>query len=130
MSDKKETKIITEFKKYQQKSIDDELFEMSNFKGSRFGLDDNIVIFIGLTVNTPHNARIKVSNIPSKISDCSDCFIITVPDLEIKGEVKKHITSKKMDSIKAFIKINELVIMDFCNGVIDVSEFLDNIEKI
>jgi predicted restriction endonuclease len=69
--------IIKEFVEYDD--IDNELLEMANFTEKTTGIDD-VVIWLG-----PGN-RIKVSNKPNSF-DTYDTFTITIPDLEIIGDV-------------------------------------------
>ena len=107
-----------------------QLYELSNFNGSSLGLDDDIMIFIGPTINVSHGARIKVSN-NSKMNRCNDCFVITVPDMKIVGEINtKHINNKKLKKIKEFIELNETNIIDFCNAEKDVVGFITDLIKI
>ena len=119
--------------KYDQSLTDDELFEMSNYWGSDLGLDENIVIWIGSVLSSQHQYgnRIKVSNIPGKGPGSSkDCFTITIPKLEVIGYVnKKHITSKKLNTIFGFIKLNMDLIIAYCQEEISGMEFSKNVEK-
>jgi len=120
---------INEF--HNPSMTDEELLEMSNFWGDGLGLDENIVLWIGSSLSSKHGNRIKVSNIPSKDMGTSrDCFSITVPDLNIIGDINtKHITTKKLKTIFGFIKLNEQTIIDFCEEKIDGIEFGKRLKK-
>jgi len=59
-----------------------------------------------------------------------DSFIITIPNLEIIGNVnKEHITTKKLKSIFEFIKINEDLLLKLCKGVIYIVDFTKRFVK-
>ena len=110
---------------------EDELLEMTNAWGTSTGLDD-VVIWVGSAVLSNHGNRIKVSNMPSKnVGRSIGCFTITVPDLEVIGNINtKHITSKKLDKIFDFIKLNQDVIIAICQDEIDGVEFGRRIKKL
>ena len=85
---------------------EDELFEMANVTEETTGIKD-VVIWIGPNPKS-HGKRVKVSNIPGKISS-SDCFTITLPNFEIIGNInKKFIDSIKLKEVKEFIS-NKLI---------------------
>ena len=68
-----------------------------------------------------------MSNIPNSF-DGSDCFTITIPEHEIKGEPK--IKLKKLKEIINFIKINEELIISYSNYKLSTKVFLDSLKKI
>lgn len=107
---------------------EDELFEMANVTEETTGIKD-VVIWIGPNPNS-HGKRVKVSNIPGKISS-SDCFTLTIPKFEIIGEVNsKFIDTPKMDKIKSFIKNNLKLIEDYSEYKISTKELLDNLKPV
>ena len=110
---------------------DEELLEMSNYWGNGLGLDETIVLWMGSALSSKHGNRIKVSNIPGKSMGTSkDCFTITVPNLDVIGDVNtKHITTKKLKTIFKFIKLNEEAIIEFCQEQIDTTEFNKKLKK-
>jgi len=116
---------------YNPEMTAEELLEMSNYWGGSLGLDDTIVLWIGSSRGEPHGNRIKVSNIPGKsMGSSKNCFTITIPDLKIVGNVNtSHITSKKLKSIFGFIKLNEELLIDFCQENIDAIEFAKRLKK-
>ena len=71
---------------------DQELLEMANASEKITGIE-NVVIWMG-PPNAPHVHRIKVSNIPNSFKT-EDCFVITIPDLEITGTINKSLIDKK-----------------------------------
>lgn len=116
---------------YNHEMTEQELLEMSNYKGEYFGIEGNVVLWIGsvLSKQHSHGNRIKVSNIPGK--GTKDLFTITIPKLEIIGTVnKKHITTKKLNKIFDFIKLNMELIIQFCQEEIDGVEFVQRIKKV
>jgi len=119
-------KKILEFKTYSEID-DDELLEMSNLSPDVTGLD-NIVVWLGPNPHS-HGKRIKVSNVPNKGS--RDCFTITIPDMEVIGDVNKSfIDSKKLDQIKEFIKINLQVICQYSEGDILTDKMILKLKKV
>jgi len=113
-----------------QSMTDDELFEMANLWGESTGLD-NVVIWVGSTERTKHGPRIKVSNFPDNMNNGDDVFSITIPDLEIKGDVnKKHITRKKLEKIFKFIEMNKDIIIDISENKIDTVSFIQRMKKL
>ena len=107
---------------------EDELLEMANVTDESTGIND-VVLWIGPNP-TSHGKRIKVSNIPNKISS-SDLFTITIPDMNIIGDVNsKFITKSKLDDIKKFITINLQLIEDYSEYKITTKRFLDNLKSI
>lgn len=116
--------------KYSQKIDEEELLEMANLWGKHTGLDD-VVIWIGSTIKANHGKRIKVSNINSKIGSSLDCFTITIPELNIIGNINtKHITNKKLEKIFKFINLNIDAISDVCDEKIDTVEFISRMKKV
>jgi hypothetical protein len=113
---------------YSTSLSEEELMEMSNVTSNETGIE-NIVLWIGPNPQT-HGYRIKVSNIPNKISSES-LFVITIPELEIIGNVnKKFITKSKIEKIKEFIIKNMQVIMDYSDYKISTKQLLDNLIKV
>lgn len=107
---------------------EEELLEMANVTDDSTGIDD-VVLWIGPNPSS-HGKRIKVSNFPKKISS-SDLFTITIPDMNIIGEVNsKFITKSKLDDIKKFITINLTLIEDYSDYKISTKMFLDSIKPI
>jgi len=99
---------------------EDELFEMANVTEETTGIKD-VVIWIGPNPKS-HGKRVKVSNIPGKISS-SDCFTITLPNFEIIGNInKKFIDSIKLKEVKEFISNNLKLIEDYSDYKISTKE--------
>lgn len=107
---------------------EEELLEMANITDDSTGIDD-VVLWIGPNPTT-HGKRIKVSNFPKKISN-TDLFTITIPDMNIIGEVNSNfITKSKLNDIKKFITINLSLIEDYSDYKISTKMFLDSIKPI
>jgi len=107
---------------------EDELFEMANVTEETTGIKD-VVIWIGPNPKS-HGKRVKVSNIPGKISS-NDCFTLTIPKFEIIGEVNtKFIDSIKLDKIKEFILNNRSLIEDYSDYKISTKELLDGLKPV
>lgn len=119
-------KRVNEYKTYTE--IDDEeLIEMSNLSSKVTGLKD-IIIWVGPNPNY-HGKRIKVSNIPNKISK-SDCFTITIPELEIIGNVNSvFIDNRKLQKIKEFVKLNMEIISKYSDGEMTTDEMINSLKK-
>jgi hypothetical protein len=107
---------------------EDELFEMANVTEETTGIKD-VVIWIGPNPMS-HGKRVKISNIPNKISS-SDCFTITIPKFEIVGEMNtKFIESIKLENIKKFISNNLSLIEDYSDYKISTKQLLDGLKPI
>jgi hypothetical protein len=105
-----------------------ELFEMANVTEETTGIKD-VVIWIGPNPKS-HGKRVKISNIPNKISS-SDCFTITIPKFEIVGEMNtKFIDSIKLENIKKFISNNLSLIEDYSDYKISTKQLLDGLKPI
>lgn len=117
---------IKEFVEYDY--IDNELLEMANFTKKTTGIDD-VVIWLG--PNPPnHGKRIKVSNKPNSF-DTYDTFTITIPDLEIIGDVNtKFIKQSVLDKIYDFIKSNIQVIEEYSDRKISTEDLIERIKKV
>jgi hypothetical protein len=121
---------ILDFKlfEYNTNLSDKELLEMANVTSEETGIDD-VVIWIGPNPQT-HSYRVKVSNIPNKISS-DNLFTITIPNLNVVGIINnKFIDSKKLEKIFNFIKLNQNIIMDYSDYKISTKQLLDNLQKI
>ena len=99
--------------------------EMANYDSEITGLKD-IVIWIGMRPKN-HGHRIKVSNVHNKM-DSWNCFTIMIPSLMIKGDCK--LTTKDLESIKTFIKLNEQLIKDYSDLIVSTDFLLKNITKV
>ena len=112
-----------------QEWSNDQLYEMANVTSRRHGIE-NVVIWVGAT-NKQHRLRIKVSNIPNKM-DMNNNFTIMMPSLDYDHtQVANWITSKIMDKIITWIKLNQQLLYDYELGVItDTDDFLNNIVKV
>ena len=120
-------KKVNEYKIYT-KIDDEELMEMSNISSKTTGIED-IVIWLGPNPKY-HGRRIKVSNNPSKFSK-NNCFTITIPDLEIIGDVNNVLVdNKKLDQIKKFISINMDVIIKYSDEEILTDEMISLLKKV
>jgi hypothetical protein len=84
-----------------------ELTAMCNAVGPETGLG-SVVVWVGPTDNQ-HGPRVKVSNIPNTITS-KDCFSITLPDLEVIGEVL--ISKKKLKEVFKFVELNMELLME------------------
>jgi len=118
-------KIIKFYEFIDNSFSEDELLEMANVTDQTTGIKD-VILWIGPNPKS-HGKRIKVSNIPNKISS-SDCFTITIPKFEIVGDINdKFIDSVKMDKIKEFIIINQKLIEEYSDYKISTKELLDGL---
>ena len=96
---------------------------MANFTKKTTGIDD-VVIWLG-----PGN-RIKVSNKPNSF-DTYDTFTITIPDLEIIGDVNtKFIKQSVLNKIYDFIKSNIQVIEEYSDRKISTEDLIERIKKV
>ena len=94
-----------------------QLHEMANIHSSVHGIDD-VVIWVGLA-NKQHGLRIKVSNVKNKF-DPSNNFVIQMPSLDYDPtQVAAWISSKIMNKIFSWVKINQKHLDDYENGVLD-----------
>lgn len=120
-------KKVNEYKIFT-KIDDDELMEMSNISSKTTGIED-VVIWLGPNPKY-HGRRIKVSNTPSKFNK-NNCFTITIPDLEIIGDVNKVLVdNKKLEQIKKFISINMDVIIKYSDEEILTDEMISLLKKV
>jgi hypothetical protein len=121
-------KHIKSIREYIDNDLYDELFEMANFTKKTTGIED-VVIWIG--PNPPqHGRRIKVSNKPNSF-DIYDTFTISIPDLEIIGEVDtKFIKKDKLNQIFEFINNNIEVISEYSDRKISTEELIEKIKKV
>lgn len=107
---------------------EEELLEMANVTEETTGIE-GIVLWIGPNPKS-HGKRVKVSNIPNKIS-ISDCFTITLPKFEIIGEVNyKLIDSVKMSKIKEFLNNNSELIEKYSDYQISTKQLLDGLKPV
>jgi hypothetical protein len=107
---------------------EDELFEMANVTEETTGIKD-VVIWIGPNPSS-HGKRVKVSNIPGKISS-NDYFTLTIPKFEIIGEVNNNfIDTPKLDKIKEFLSINLQLIQDYSDYKISTKQLLDGLKPV
>jgi hypothetical protein len=107
----------------------DQLYEMANIFPKRHGIV-NVVIWVGKAPKQ-HGLRVKVSNIPNKMS-MNDSFVIMIPSLDYDPrQVADWITSKTMNRILDWIKLNQALLNDYETGILDDTElFLNNISKV
>lgn len=107
---------------------EDELLEIANVTEETTGIKD-VVIWIGPNPKS-HGKRVKISNIPDKISS-SDCFTLTIPKFEIIGDVNTNfIDSIKMKKIKQFILNNQSLIEDYSDYKISTKQLLDGLKPV
>ena len=106
-----------------------ELHEMANIFPKRHGIE-NVVIWVGIAPKQ-HGLRVKVSNIPNKMS-ITDSFVIMMPSLDYDPhQVADWITPKIMNRIIDWIKLNQPLLSDYETGILDDTElFLNNISKV
>lgn len=120
-------KKVNEYKIHTEVS-DEELMEMSNLSPKSTGIKD-VVIWVGPNPSY-HGKRIKVSNVPNKISKIN-CFTITIPDLEVIGEINSvFIDKKKLEKIKEFVKINMVILSKYSDGEIFTDEMINLLKKV
>lgn len=107
----------------------DQLFEMAMVTSRYHGIE-NVVIWVGKAPRQ-HGLRIKVSRVPNKMS-IDDSFVIMMPSLDYDpSQVPQWLTSKMMNKILEWIKLNQKLLYDYENGIIDdTGYFLDNIAKV
>jgi hypothetical protein len=106
---------------------EDELLEMANVTEETTGIKD-VVIWIGPNPKS-HGKRVKISNIPDKISS-SDCFTLTIPKFEIGDVNTNFIDSIKMKKIKQFILNNQSLIEDYSDYKISTKQLLDGLKPV
>lgn len=103
-----------------------ELYFMANLTEKETEIKD-VVIWVGAN---PHyyRHRIKVSNTLDYSGN--NCFTITIPELNILGEVNKEmITMEKLTQIKDFVKLNMETIIDYSNFKLSTADFLAKLKK-
>ena len=107
----------------------DELYEMANIFPKRHGIE-NVVIWVGMAPKQ-HGLRVKVSNVPNKMS-MTDSFVIMMPSLDYDPhQVANWITPKIMNRILDWIKLNQALLSDYETGRLDDTElFLNSISKV
>lgn len=121
---------LKQFEQFCAEEIEnDQLFEMANIHDNIHGIT-NVVIWVGVA-NKQHGLRIKVSNKKNKF-DWNDHFVIQMPSLDYNPKrVANWITSKQIEAIKMWIKINQQLLYDYENGLIDDTyEFLQKISPV
>lgn len=106
-----------------------DLHEMANIFPKRHGIE-NVVIWVGMAPKQ-HGLRVKVSNVPNKMS-MADSFVIMMPSLDYDPrQVASWITPKIMNRILDWIKLNQELLSDYETGKLDDTElFLNNISKV
>lgn len=106
-----------------------QLHEMANVTQRRHGIE-NVVIWVGMAPKQ-HGLRVKVSNIPNKMS-MDDSFVIMMPSLDYDPkQVAGWIDSKTMKKILEWIVLNQKLLYDYETGVIhDTDDFLNSIAKV
>ena len=107
----------------------DELYEMAHIFPKRHGIE-NVVIWVGMAPKQ-HGLRVKVSNVPDKMS-MTDSFVIMMPSLDYDPhQVADWITPKIMNRILDWIKLNQPLLSDYETGRLDDTElFLNSISKV
>ena len=107
----------------------DELHEMANIFPKRHGIE-NVVIWVGMAPKQ-HGLRVKVSNVPNKMS-MTDSFVIMMPSLDYDPrQVANWITPKIMNRILDWIKLNQELLSDYETGRLDDTElFLNSISRV
>ena len=109
------------------KQLSTSLFEMTDISGAATGLG-NVIIWIA-PILPNQNKRIHVSNVPSK-SYAGDTFTITIPDLEIIGDVNRSfIDGQKLEQIRAWVVLNQKAIEDYEEGNLLTDEFIFQLKK-
>ena len=125
MNKKAPNKILNESKSNELLRVS--WFELTNISGAATGLG-NVVIWIA-PILPNQNKRIHVSNVPSK-SYAGDTFIITIPDLEIIGDVNRSfIDGQKLEQIRAWVVLNQKAIEDYEEGNLLTDEFIFQLKK-
>jgi len=105
------------------------LFEMANVHPRYHGIDD-VVIWVGME-NKKHGLRVKISNQKNKFN-MSNHFNIQMPSLDYNPKrVPKWITTKKLNHIFDWIKLNQELLYKYEKGEMDdTGLFLNSITKI
>lgn len=102
------------------------LFELTNISGAPTGLGDVIIWIVPTLAN--QKKRIHVSNVP--LNYAGDTFIITIPTLEISGEVdSSFFDAQKLEQIKAWVVLNQKAIEDYEEGNLLTDEFIFQLKK-
>ena len=109
--------------------INDKLWEMANIHPRYHGID-NVVIWVGIKPGQ-HGLRVKVSNRKNRF-DHNDDFVIRMPSLDYDPKrVAKWITTRHLEKIMAWIKLNYPLLAKYESGKIDdTGEFLDAISPV
>lgn len=101
---------------------------MANVTEETTGIE-GVVIWIGPNPKS-QGKRVKVSNIPNKISS-ADCFTITLPKFEIIGDINSNlIDSVKMSKIKEFLRNNLELIEKYSDYQISTKQLLDSLRPV
>lgn len=113
---------MSNFKKYVEEQM---LWEMANIRPNDSGLERTIYIS---DENAPHGARIKVSALRDKM-DVHNTFSITISDTP-KVIGKTDCSSKELEDIFDFIKINKTPLLKLWKREIGYKEFFLNMKSI
>jgi len=101
--------------------------EIANLGSRNTGIPD-VVIWVGMDPIW-HGLRVKVSNSPNRWYN--DNFTITIPGLDIVGNVASFIRGKTLNDILSWVKLNIETIIDYEKGeIVYTDDFLARLRKI
>ena len=105
-----------------------EFLEMASITYKHTGIE-NIVLWVGPNPVSDYR-RIKVSNTLNKF-DGRDCFILTIPDYKIIGELNEYtIKPEVIEKIKVWCAKNMKVIVEYSDYEISTGELLESLQPL
>jgi hypothetical protein len=91
-------------------------FDMANLRPERTGLP--FVVFISQKGGARHDVRVKLSRSPRvRPSDMITVAVRPAPRI-VRGQMSRH----EFDLVEQWLKLNEVVLVDYWNGVIEYTE--------
>lgn len=102
-----------------------DLYVMANLSPKETGLP--VTVFCSPKGRADYDCRVKVSNITGGINE-HDVFSVSVNDFSITSYCK--LSQDDLQSVKRWIHLNRVAILDYWNGQIDTLEFLNSLKPI
>jgi hypothetical protein len=91
-------------------------FDMANLRPERTGLP--FVVFISQRSGARHDVRIKLSRAPRvRLSEMITIAVRPAPRI-----VQGRMSGPEFDLVRRWVELNELVLVDYWNGVIEYTE--------
>ncbi|NDK57075.1 hypothetical protein [Pontibacter fetidus] len=111
---------------YEDSWHHNEFLYMDSFSQNETGIE-NLIVWTG---PNPNGFRIKVSNIPNRISS-NYFFVMTLPDYQVIGQINEEfITPIIINQIKKWCDINMKEIIKYSKGLTTTSKFLMKLKQV